>query len=207
MIAITDFIPFLIATIVLNLTPGSDVLLVASQSISQGVKGGILAALGVSVGILFHISAASLGLVKLLSIYPLALTLIKIIGATYLLYLAYISLKTEEINWTKSNKSEAILNKIFIRGILTNILNPKVALFFLAFLPQFIKPENGSLFRQTLQLGGAFIISGTIINIGYALIFAYARHYIQGSKRFAKYLNRISASIFGILATKMMITD
>lgn len=207
MIGIEDFIPFLIATIVLNLTPGSDVLFVAAQSVSHGTRGGLLAALGVSAGVVFHISAASVGLVQLLTVYPFALTAVKIIGATYLLYLAWTSWRTKEISWTNKNASESALGKVFIRGALTNILNPKVALFFLAFLPQFIRVEHGAVLLQTLKLGGTFIVSATVVNSLYAILFAFVRNQIQGSKRFNRYINRISAGIFGILAAKLMVIN
>jgi threonine/homoserine/homoserine lactone efflux protein len=207
MVGIEEFIPFLIATVILNLTPGSDVLFVAAQSVSHGAKGGLLAALGVSTGIVFHIGAVSLGLIKLLTIYPLALTVIKILGATYLLYLAFVSWRTKEISWSRKNTSESAMGKVFFRGALTNILNPKVALFFLAFLPQFIKAEHATVLMQTLELGGTFIVSATIVNCIYALLFAYARNQIQGNKVLGRYINRISAGIFGILATKLLIAE
>ena len=207
MVGIEDFIPFLIATVILNLTPGSDVLFVAAQSVSHGARGGLLAALGVSAGVVFHIGAVSLGLVRLLTVYPLALTVIKILGATYLLYLAFVSWRTKEISWSRKSPLEPALGRVFFRGALTNILNPKVALFFLAFLPQFIKTEHGAVLLQTLKLGGAFIVSATIVNCIYALLFAYAQHRIQANRLLRRYINRISAGIFGILATKLMIAE
>lgn len=207
MVGMEDFIPFLIATIVLNLTPGSDVLFVGAQSATHGTRGGLLAALGVSAGVVFHIGAASVGLVQLLTTYPFALTVVKIIGATYLLYLAWASWHTKDISWTNKNASQSALGKVFIRGALTNILNPKVALFFLAFLPQFLRVEQGAVFLQTLKLGGTFIVSATIVNSLYAILFAFVRNQIQGSKRFNQYINRISAGIFGILAAKLMVVD
>lgn len=207
MITIDVLIPFLAATIVLNLTPGSDVLFVSTQAMSHGIKGGILAALGVSVGIIFHTALVSFGLAELLSLYPLALTIIKMVGAAYLLYLAISSWRSKNINWEQNKTPNLTTRKIFFRGALTNILNPKMALFFLAFLPQFIKAEQGAIFWQTVQLGTIFIISGTIVNSTYALIFAYARNCIQGNQRFSLYLNKITAGIFGALAMKMITTD
>lgn len=207
MIGIEGVAPFLIATVILNLTPGSDVLFVATQSIGHGIKGGILAALGVSTGVIFHILAVGFGLTELLKLYPLALSVVKILGASYLFYLAIISLRSKQVSFASTSKTAIAMKNIFIRGATTNILNPKVALFFLAFLPQFINPENGSFLAQTLLFGAIFIASATIVNIGYATAFSFARSKIQESKIFQRYLNRISAGVFGFMGAKLIVTD
>ncbi len=171
MLEFGELLTFLVATVILNLTPGSDVLFVATQSIGGGLKGGISAAFGVSFGIIFHICAVAFGLAELLTYYPMAFHAVKLAGAAYLFFLAYQSLKNGTIDFENVQSSNLKVQANFLRGVLTNILNPKVALFFLAFLPQFIHAERGSLIQQTFFLGAIFIVSGTLINLSYAVLF------------------------------------
>ena len=208
MFLFNEILVFLLATLVLNLTPGSDVLFVATQSIGNGLKGGIPAALGVSFGILFHIFAVAFGLAELLAVYPLAFHAVKFVGAAYLFYLAYQALKNPPLSFDKIQGSTLSTRQTFFRGALTNVLNPKVALFFMAFLPQFIQAERGaSVMSQTLVLGGMFIVSGTFINLGYACLFCFARARVQASRSFQKHLAKITAGVFGFLAVKLVLAE
>jgi len=203
----SELITFLIATVILNLTPGSDVLFVATQSIGSGLKGGVSGALGVSFGCLFHVFAVAFGLAELLTYYPLAFIAVKFAGAAYLFFLAYQSLKSGTLDFDHVQSSRLNIKTTFFRGALTNILNPKVALFFLAFLPQFIHAERGSFIHQTFFLGAIFIISGTLVNLAYAVIFCYARDLLKRSQTFQKYLGKITACVFGVLAFKLIFAE
>src|SRR6059058_4258200 len=139
-----QFWVFALTALLLNLTPGNDMLYVIARSSGQGTKAGILSALGIGVGCLVHIIAAMAGLSAIIAGSALAFNIIKLIGAVYLIYLGARSLLNRKKNLlTEKQLPRRSLKKIFWQGVWTNVLNPKVALFFLAFLPQFISPEKG----------------------------------------------------------------
>lgn len=159
-------IVFVAAMLLLNITPGPDMLYVIARSAGQGRAAGIASALGIGAGCFFHIFAVAFGLAELLRTVPVAYQAIRYAGAAYLVYLGIRTLlsKSEDA----PSVAPAGLSRIFWQGVITNVLNPKVALFFLAFLPQFLDP-HASLFRQTVLLGLLFDASGTIVNIVVAL--------------------------------------
>lgn len=205
MFTFLDLVPFLFATVMLNLTPGNDVMFIATQSIKSGFRGGVLASLGVSFGCLFHTCAVAFGLAELLAVYPIAFNVIKVVGASYLFYLAYQALTTKASPLERGEVKDLAYKQIFWRGALTNILNPKAAMFFLAFFPQFMDLKRGSIFLQSIILGVIFITSATIINSAYAYIFSVARERVLSSMSFRSYLNKITAGVFGMLAVKILL--
>jgi threonine/homoserine/homoserine lactone efflux protein len=194
----------LAATIVLNVTPGNDVMFVASQSLGTGGRGGIVAALGVIFGIIFHILALALGLSELLVYYPWAFHALKVGGVGYLVFLAYKAFKNGSKPMDVEAQPYAAPAKIFLRGTLTNVLNPKVVLFFLAFIPQFLNPRAGNVFLQVLILGACFLASGTTVNVGYALLFGTAFSRIKNSAKFQKWISRLTGMVFIGLAFKLL---
>lgn len=160
---------FLAATVALNLTPGPDMLYVMGRSIGQGQRAGVVSALGVGAGIVVHTLAATLGLAALLMSSALAYDAVRYAGA---LYLAYLGIRTlfRPSEAGAHPASAARSTRVFQQGMLTNVLNPKVALFFLAFLPQFVRPERGNPALQILMLGILFNLSGTFWNLNVALL-------------------------------------
>jgi threonine/homoserine/homoserine lactone efflux protein len=158
---------FLIATVSLNLSPGPDMLYVISRSLGQGRKAGIVSALGIGAGTLVHTSIAAFGLAAILVSLPIAYQIIKIAGAAYLVFLGLRMLLSKSTNSGNSlvSKRGADLWAVFRQGVATNVLNPKVALFFLAFLPQFVDPARGAIVPQIVLLGLIFDTSGTAWNI------------------------------------------
>jgi threonine/homoserine/homoserine lactone efflux protein len=159
---------FVTAMLLLNLTPGPDMLYVIARSAGQGRTAGIVSALGIGAGCFFHIFAVALGLAEFLRAVPLAYQIVRYAGAAYLLWLGVRTLLTRPPADGPARVEAAPLGRIFVQGAINNILNPKVALFFLAFLPQFID-AHGSAFRQTVSLGLLFDLSGTIVNLIVAL--------------------------------------
>ena len=202
-----EILAFLTATIVLNVTPGNDVMFVASQSLGAGIRGGILAALGVSFGIIFHILALALGLSELLVYYPWAFNAVKIGGILYLVFLAFRAFKNGSKPMDLEVQPYTASGKIFLRGTLVNVLNPKVALFFLAFIPQFLNPGAGDVFLQVLILGACFLASGTAVNMGYALLFGTTFSRMKNTVRFQKWINRLTGVVFIGLAFKLLMTE
>lgn len=163
---------FMIVTITLNVTPGPDMLYVIARSVGQGRAAGIASALGIAAGCFVHILAVTLGLASLLMAVPTAYEIIKYAGAAYLIYLGVRILITRQTNNAETPIEKTGLKAIFLQGVITNILNPKVALFFLAFLPQFVN-RDGSFAAQIVFLGVMFNISGTLVNVVVALAASY----------------------------------
>lgn len=165
-----QFAIYALAALALNLTPGPDMLYVAARSAGQGRAAGLVSALGISAGCLFHVVAAALGLTALLRSVPQAFTLIRWAGAAYLIWMGVRALSADADAQKVQTLAAASLPRVFLQGLLTNVLNPKVALFFLAFVPQFIDPARGAPTLQFLALGLWFDVSGTLILLAIALL-------------------------------------
>ena len=161
---------FMAAALALNVTPGPDMLYVIARSSSEGRSAGIASALGIGAGTLFHITALALGLSALLAAVPLAYDAIRWAGAAYLVWLGIRAIRDAGRTDARVSLAPASLGAIFRQGMLTNVLNPKVALFFLAFLPQFVDPARGNPALQVIALGLLFDLSGTIVNLSVALL-------------------------------------
>jgi RhtB (resistance to homoserine/threonine) family protein len=176
-LGIHDYWLFVITGILLNLTPGQDTMFIIGRSLSGGQRSGVAAALGITVGSVCHTLAAALGLSVVLATTPWAFTVVKLVGAAYLVYLGARMLFTKSAgsaaNPAAAGRGDAAAS--FRQGILTNILNPKVALFFLAFLPQFIDPATHTKTLAFLALGATFIASG----LAWCLVLAFAAARLQ----------------------------
>jgi threonine/homoserine/homoserine lactone efflux protein len=193
------------AGLALNLTPGPDMLYVAARSTSEGRAAGIISSLGIATGTLVHITAVALGLSALLLAVPVAYTAVRVAGAIYLLYLGVRAFATHSHAATR-NLSAAPLGAIFRQGVVTNVLNPKVALFFLAFLPQFVNPARGSAAAQIVLLGLIFDTSGTIVNVAVALGASGAAQRVRANGRAGTVLRRLTGLIFIGLGVRLALT-
>ena len=164
MFGITDLYLFIIAGLLLNITPGADMLYILSNTFQKGFKTGVAASLGISFGCLFHVFLAVVGLSALLQTSVLAFTIVKYIGVVYLVYLGitmFFESKTTKAGTPISNTKS--LKKVFLNGVLINSLNPKVAIFFITFLPQFIDVNSKNQSMGLLILGLVFIFFGKIL--------------------------------------------
>ncbi len=197
---------FFITSILLALVPGPDNLFVLTQSMLQGKKAGFIVVLGLCTGLLFHTFMVVVGLSVLFQTSIIAFTFLKIIGALYLLYLAWQLFKSSnsKIETKKSHLIE--YKKLYFKGIFMNITNPKVSLFFLAFLPQFTNINLGNISFQMLVLGILFILS-TILVFGLIAFFSekLAKNFNK-SNNFQNILNKFTSFIFVVLAIKLLIT-
>lgn len=208
MFGIINFETFLIAGLILNLTPGVDTMYILGRSISQGKKAGILSALGISTGAIFHIIFATLGLSIILAKSAIAFEIVKYLGAVYLIFLGLKAIfkKTDgKFELDEENKNTDF-KKIYVSGILTNILNPKVALFFLAFLPQFIDPHYVESSVPFLILGITFLTTGTIWCLILALFASKLSNPIRKNYRIKKWLDKITGGIFIALGIKLALS-
>ncbi len=175
---------FFIASLLLNLTPGNDMLYVASRSISQGIKAGIVSALGIFLGCFVHIIAAVLGLSIIIARSANLFNIIKFAGAAYLIYLGIRALSTKQKNsQDRENTVKVDQWKLFKQGIVTNALNPKVAVFFLSFLPQFIDPSSPFFKVQLFTLGIWFDLQGTLVLVIVAIVLGKAKGFFKQNPR------------------------
>ncbi len=165
---LTAFTIFVVATSVLLLTPGPAVLYIVTRSIDQGRVAGIVSTLGIAVGTLFHVAAAAFGISALLVSSALLFNFVKYLGAAYLIYLGIRKLLVREELQSIQKEESRKLFQIFYQGTLVNLLNPKTALFFFAFLPQFVDSSRGSATVQILFLGATLVIMGLLSDGLYA---------------------------------------
>jgi threonine/homoserine/homoserine lactone efflux protein len=201
-----DFLLFVAAGVLLNITPGPDMLYIIGRSTTQGWRAGAAAALGIGAGCVVHIAAAALGLSAVLAASATAFTILKIVGAAYLVYVGislirssrFSPLETPEVAFVPTT-----LRTVFVQGFLTNVLNPKVALFFLAFLPQFINSDAPSKPLAFLFLGAVFNFNGTLWNL---LVAWSAARFTVGMERnkLATWFNRCIGGLFVYLGIRLV---
>jgi threonine/homoserine/homoserine lactone efflux protein len=175
---------FVVAALVLLLTPGPAVLYIVTRSIDQGRRAGLVSMLGVHVGTLVHVAAAAAGLSALLAASALAFTTVKYLGAAYLVYLGVRRLLERGPAPGAGAIREQRLRRAFLDGVVVNVLNPKTALFFLAFLPQFVDVSRGHVGAQILLLGGLFVSLGLVTDGSFALTAGTAAQWLRGHPRF-----------------------
>ena len=208
MLDLTQLLPFLAAALALNLTPGADMTYVIARSATQGRAAGIAASLGIAAGSFVHSVLAALGVSALLQHSETAFLIVKYAGAAYLLYLAWKAIRagSQSIAVDRSLARRGLW-RVFAEGALTNLLNPKVALFILAFLPQFVDPELGNPAVQILLLGAIFNLGGTGVLLIVACSTSAAARALGNSASFGRWLNRVSALVFVGLAVRLALTE
>lgn len=204
MLGINDLWLFVLSGILLNILPGPDSLYIISRSASQGFKAGSVAALGIGSGTLVHIFAAALGLSAILATSATAFMVVKIIGALYLISIAISMILSRAQPTSKVAAVQPMpLRRIFRQGFLTNVLNPKVALFFLAFVPQFIDPASTHKALAFIVLGLIFNVNGMIWCHLLAWSSAHARRRVKQNPRLTLWLNRLAGGLFGYFGVKL----
>jgi len=194
------------AALLLNLTPGADMLFVAGSTAAHGQRAGLLAALGVGAGCLVHVALAALGLSALLAASAWAFEAVKWAGAAYLVWMGIGLWRSPGGSSGMAMRVTETAARVFWRGALTNALNPKVALFFLAFLPQFIAPGAPGQASAFVLLGLWFTVSGTLVNAGVALLAGRVREIASGrpgGSRVGAVLQRLAGALFVLLGLKL----
>lgn len=198
---------FFTTSVLLALSPGPDNLFVMTQAAQQGRKAGLLVTLGLCTGLLFHTAAVTFGLAALFATSAIAFTTLKFAGAGYLLYLAWLSLRAGTESGPSATAERLSATTLYRRGIIMNITNPKVSIFFLAFLPQFADPAKGSLSLQLLLLGGVFIVATIIVFGAISILAGIFGESFRRSAFAQKVLNRAAAGIFAGLALKLAVAQ
>lgn len=205
MFGIENYAGFVAAAIILNLTPGADTLYILTRSIAQGSRAGLMSVAGIMSGCVVHVLAAAFGLSLILSTSAVAFFLVKWAGALYLIFLGIKALTstTPAFEARVSRFTHKDLITIYKQGVITNVLNPKVALFFLSFLPQFINPANARGPLPFLLLGGTFLFTGTI----WCLILTRAATRMtltfRENARIGRWMQKLSGIIFIVFGLKL----
>ncbi len=187
---------FFVAAAVLLITPGPAVLYIVARSLDQGRVAGIVSTLGINFGTFFHIAAAAWGVSALLVQSALAFNLIKYLGAAYLIYLGIRKLLERETAETVTVVEPQPLRRLFLQGIVVNLLNPKTALFFFAFLPQFTDPSKGSIALQILFLGVIFVVMAFFSDSMYALLAGTVGNWLRGNLQFWRVQRYVAGTIY-----------
>lgn len=205
---IINFETYILSAILLNITPGNDTIFVLSRSIGQGKAAGVRSVLGIATGILIHTTFAAFGLSIIVAKSDLIFNIIRYAGAAYLFYVGYRMLQDKSALSTglAAQTSAVNLSKVYMDAVITNILNPKVALFFLAFLPQFINPASTNTFLSFLALGVTFTLTGSIwclLLVGFASTISAK---LKRSEKFASSINKACGIVLIGLGIKVALT-
>ena len=193
----TTLILFLTTSALLVVVPGPSVLYIVARSIERGRLGGVVSVLGIGVATLVHIATAALGLSALLLSSALTFNVIKYLGAAYLIYLGIRTLLArEELKSTEESTENASYLRIFAQGFLVNLFNPKTALFFFSFLPQFVDASRGNVAGQILFLGVIFVFLGAFNDSLYALLAGSIAKWLKGSLRFLRAQRYFAGTVY-----------
>jgi threonine/homoserine/homoserine lactone efflux protein len=208
MFGIHDFGVFLATGILLNLTPGPDTFYILGRSMAQGRAAGVASALGIGAGSLVHTLAAALGLSAIIAASATAFFAVKLAGAAYLVFLGARMLftRTSAASIPTTFRSSSF-GPVFRQGLLTNVLNPKVALFFLAFMPQFIAAESHAKFAAFVLLGLCFVFTGTLWCLCLAWFSSALGDRLRGTPSFSAALNRVAGALFVTLGVRLAVAE
>lgn len=207
MMDLSLMLSFLAISVLLTLAPGPDILFVIAQSMSNGRKAGILTALGLASGVIVHTLAAALGISAVLYSSAFAFQIIKYAGAFYLLYLAWQAVREGASPLTSAASSKLSGFQLYRTGILMNVLNPKVSLFFLAFLPQFITPGTGTAPVQMMVLGILFMLQAIVLFSAVALFAGLFGQKLFGQPSVGKYVNYGKAVLYAAIGIRLAFSE
>ncbi|KAF0187523.1 MAG: lysine exporter protein [Desulfobulbaceae bacterium] len=197
---------FFAASVALALAPGPDNIFVLTQSALHGRLSGFLVTIGLCTGLLVHTAAVSFGIAVIFQTSDLAFNALKAIGASYLLYLAWRAFQAGESNFSEQEDIALSRRKLYLRGILMNVTNPKVAIFFLAFLPQFANPSRGSLALQMLTLGAVFMLAALIVFGAIAWAAGFIGNWLKRTRSAQIVINRFAGTVFVGLALRLALS-
>jgi threonine/homoserine/homoserine lactone efflux protein len=199
-------VPFVVASAILVLIPGPAVLYIVSTGIGRGRRMALASMLGIETGALFHVAAAAVGLSAVVARSVLAYSVVKYAGAAYLIYIGIKTLRDRNDDHPLRIPGASTARAAFKRGVVVNILNPKLALFFLAFLPQFVDPKRGSIASQLVFLGLLFIAVAIVIDGVYALSSGLIGSLLNRSERFARIQKKVAGVTYIALGATAAVT-
>lgn len=196
-------IEFLITTLVIVVTPGIGVLYTMAAGLSRGARAGVVAAIACTLGIVPHMVAAMTGLAALLHASAIAFEALKVLGVAYLLYLAWRTLRDEGSLSVDESPTERSSRDVLVTGVVINLLNPKLTLFFFAFLPQFVRPGDPNSLLRMAELSGVFMLLTLIVFIGYGMFAAAIRNQVVSRPRILVWMRRTFAAAFVALGARL----
>jgi threonine/homoserine/homoserine lactone efflux protein len=194
---------FLLTTIVVCVTPGTGVVYTLATGLSRGRRAGVVAAVGCTLAVAPHVLATATGLAALLHASATAFQILKYAGVVYLLYMAWAMVRDKGAMEVERDAAPASARQLIGRALLVNILNPKVTIFFLAFLPQFVNPEAPHSMLRMMALGGVFMLVTFLVFVGYGLLAASVRHHVTSRPRVMAWLRRSFAASFVALGVRL----
>ena len=200
-------IEFLITTFIVVASPGTGVIYTLAAGLSRGARASVLAAFACTLGIIPHMAAAITGLAALLYTSALAFEIIKYLGVAYLLYMAWATLREHGALSIEGDKAPKTARQVIVEGILINLLNPKLSIFFFAFLPQFVSPTAANALPKMLGLSGVFMLMTFAIFVIYGVFAAAVRQHIVSRPRVLTWMRRAFAGAFIALGVKLAFTD
>ena len=207
MLSIETFSAFFLASALLAIAPGPDNVFVLTQSALHGKLSGLVVVFGLCTGLLFHTTAVAFGVAVIFQASTLAFTILKVIGASYLVYLAWQIFRASPEQISMQSDQQKSLGTLYRRGIIMNLTNPKVSIFFLAFLPQFADPVRGPISLQMISLGGIFIIATILVFGAIALIGGTLGEWLNRSESAQRIMNWTAGTIFIGLALKLVTAE
>lgn len=200
-------VEFLLTTLVIVATPGTGVLYTLAAGLARGARASIVAAVGCTLGIVPHMVAAITGLAALLHTSALAFQILKYLGVAYLLYMAWRTLRDQGALTVEEGTAPPSATKVIVSGILINLLNPKLTIFFFAFLPQFVSAGEPSAFLRMLELSAVFMLLTLIVFVGYGVFAASVRNHVVSRPRVMTWMRRVFGGAFVALGARLALTD
>ncbi len=201
-LSLETVIAFVLASVILSLVPGPDNIYVMTNSALKGWRVGFYTTLGLCTGLIGHTFLVAIGVSVIFQTSALAFNGLKIVGACYLIYLGWLSLQSKELNISRTGKDNSN-RSYYITGVIMNLTNPKVALFFLVFLPQFVNISNGSVTIQVVLLGLLFILSALCVFSSIAFLGSFLEGYLKKSSSVNKNINKLAALVYFALAINL----
>jgi len=198
---------FLITSFIVVISPGTGVLYTLATGLSRGARASVVAAFGCTLGIVPHLAAAIMGLAALLHTSALAFQIFKYLGVAYLLFMAWSTLRESGALKVEKQVGARSALQVTVTAILINILNPKLSIFFLAFLPQFISATDANPLPRMLELSGVFMLMTFVVFVGYGLFAAAIRDHVISRPRVLTWMRRSFAAAFAALGAKLAFAD
>jgi threonine/homoserine/homoserine lactone efflux protein len=200
-------VEFLLTTLIIVATPGTGVLYTLSAGLSRGARASVIAAIGCTLGIVPHMVAAITGLAALLHTSALAFQTLKYLGVVYLLYMAWVTLREQGALTVDEQAAPRSALRVIVSGILINILNPKLAIFFFAFLPQFVRADETNGIARMLELSAVFMLVTLVIFVVYGIFAAAVRQQVISRPRVMTWIRRVFAGAFVALSARLAFTS
>ncbi|ALO45932.1 LysE family translocator [Pseudohongiella spirulinae] len=207
MIPIETISVFFAASVALALAPGPDNIFVLTQSALSGRAAGLVVTLGLCTGLIVHTLAVAFGVAVIFQTSAMAFNALKLIGAAYLLYLAWQAFKARPSDMTLGANGKLTRRKLYLRGVVMNVTNPKVAIFFLAFLPQFADPTRGSVALQMVAFGAIFMLAAFVVFGAVSWASGFLSEWLRHSERAQVIMNRVAGTVFVGLVARLVVTQ